>query len=971
MNLSQLLHLENKLIFLQNVNGDRLGIVNARDIVFSPRFNAISSLTFTVDRENCNMYDLITSYRIIELQDIGRFVIENPVNNNDGLNESKTITCRSYEIDINRKTIPLLQGTFKFYSIIPDEKTIMSVIMSYLPNWTIASIDANLWNVYRTFDIADKPLYQFIMEDVATSYECVFIFDTINNTITVKAYENVIKPSDIYLSFNNLIKTLEITEKTEDLLTALTVSGQGLSINLVNPLGSTIYNFKHFTDTVDRKTGLSFMSNDLKNAIANWQTVINNYQNIYANYLTQRKIKIGEMVVLKSALTTLEDELTALITTRDTILEAGQNASAKNAEIIAKQTEIDAKNIEITNKQTEIDGIVANIETIQNTVAIKNYFNSTQLSELEHFIISNSVTDEHFVAGEEDTDDVIQETSQALYDKYKRLLDKNAVLKYEFSIDLVNFITFEEYEIFTSQLDWGIEVTLDNDNGTISYPILLGLEISMDKDFDTQFLFGTDMRFSSAVDDYEEYLANTLTNTSSKVARDSLKWGDYINSGAKDRTDNFFAYGLNLDLMDIKSANGQEIIFDKTGLLGRKLDNGVYSDYQWKFINRNLLFTDDNWNTAKLGIGFITLPDLSKRMGVNAEVIMGQLIAGNSLIIKNANNTFMVDSNGATLTNATLSVIGNNGLNKILLDATNGLKIQKKINDIFTDVIYMDTNTGDANYKGNINASIITGSSLKGGDINIADLFTVNAQGQVDIKSGSINLANNFIVASDGSVSIKKGSLDIASNFIVSSNGDLVSNGNVELLGNIHMGGSITWDTPIVKYEYSVDNISWHTTMTANDKYRREDWGTGWQTGYQFVATNGVDGSDANVPDYITSTCIDFNSVSSPFIRGNEIVVQGGTFTIKDISGVTTYGYMGYGRGNNGNSITNGVLMSIGDYTGLGDGGHYIICTDSGVRMTSGNYSIYCTDSGAYWSDGTTQHEIGSANGGTVIAVFA
>lgn len=258
------------------------------------------------------------------------------------------------------------------------------------------------------------------------------------------------------------------------------------------------------------------------------------------------------------------------------------------------------------------------------------------------------------------------------------------------------------------------------------------------------------------------------------------------------------------------------------------------------------------------------------------------------------------------------------------------------------------------------------GNAIFAGSIKIG----TNGNGTVDVGNGM------FTVATDGTVNIKKGSLNIANNFIVDQLGNVTANGNFNLLGNIRMGGNITWDTPVVQYQYSTNNSSWHTAFATGDKYRRESWdgGTTWQAGYQFIGVDGLpgsDGSDANVPDYITATYIDFNSVSSPYIRGNNIAVQGGSFIVKDLGGTTTYGYMGYGEGNNGVSTTTGVILSSANSgsIGLTKGDYYFIATDSGVRMQGGNYSIYCTASGAHWSDGITEYDIGGS--GTAIAVFA
>ena len=124
-----------------------------------------------------------------------------------------------------------------------------------------------------------------------------------------------------------------------------------------------------------------------------------------------------------------------------------------------------------------------------------------------------------------------------------------------------------------------------------------------------------------------------------------------------------------------------------------------------------------------------------------------------------------------------------------------------------------------------------------------------------------------------GDVAITGGTMNINNNFIVDKRGNLTLNGNINM-----SGGTITWGgSSPVKYEFSVNGTSgWHSAMTENDKYRRDslDGGITWGSAYQFRGTDGkdgVDGSNANVPDYIKRTYIDFQSVSSPTIRGGHI----------------------------------------------------------------------------------------------------
>ena len=80
-----------------------------------------------------------------------------------------------------------------------------------------------------------------------------------------------------------------------------------------------------------------------------------------------------------------------------------------------------------------------------------------------------------------------------------------------------------------------------------------------------------------------------------------------------------------------------------------------------------------------------------------------------------------------------------------------------------------------------------------------------------------------------------------------------------------------------------------------------------------------------------------------------------------DSTGQTDYGYIGMGSGNNGVSSTNGIVMAYGGRTNLDLGGHYIIVTEKGVRMTAGQNSLYVTDSGVFKTVNGVNSPIGVA----------
>lgn len=115
--------------------------------------------------------------------------------------------------------------------------------------------------------------------------------------------------------------------------------------------------------------------------------------------------------------------------------------------------------------------------------------------------------------------------------------------------------------------------------------------------------------------------------------------------------------GLNAGLMAVKGGGEeQDVVVDNHGILLRRkiFETGEYSPYQMKLINRNIVMTDDNWNTAKMAIGY-GMYEGSPYYGVWCDLLVGNLLCGNQLKIiggkdeTTGNATVVIDGNGITL----------------------------------------------------------------------------------------------------------------------------------------------------------------------------------------------------------------------------------------------------------------------------------------------------------------------------------
>ena len=134
-------------------NPDKTELVSLGSVYdrkYSPRYNALSELTFTapymIDGVPTPYYDLLQYKRLVEIPDIGWFMITGVEIDDDGIVKEKRITCNSLEVEMATKKITGLKGTFKFYDVIPNPSSpaLLNTLLGYLPGWSAGSIDAGV-----------------------------------------------------------------------------------------------------------------------------------------------------------------------------------------------------------------------------------------------------------------------------------------------------------------------------------------------------------------------------------------------------------------------------------------------------------------------------------------------------------------------------------------------------------------------------------------------------------------------------------------------------------------------------------------------------------------------------------------------------------------------------------------------------------------------------------------------------------
>ena len=370
------------------------------------KFAETSQITFEVpayvNGEATPGYDRIVGEMIIDMVGWGQFVLQNPAIEKDGIKEIKSCTAYSLEYELTHKQLTLEEGTYNFWNPAAPNGTLLGIIAECCPGWKIGHVDSTLVGKYRTFDTQTENVYNIMMNGLQKPFKCVFYFDTYKKTINALDANNDVATTPIYLSLDNLIKKIDVDEKSENLVTVLDVNGaDGVDIRSVNPLGGNkIYNLDYFMNT-------THFDQDVIDAWEDWKKLYDARKQEYFALSVRRAMKTSEILTLEARKTDEEGVLTTYESEQAVNVQASANGD-ETGEIARKLVElkksVEDQTAKIAATQNEIDDlnadndeIVEDLKAIIAEVSFENNFTENQLKQLQHYFIENSLTEASFV----------------------------------------------------------------------------------------------------------------------------------------------------------------------------------------------------------------------------------------------------------------------------------------------------------------------------------------------------------------------------------------------------------------------------------------------------------------------------------------------------------------------------------------------------------------------------------------------
>lgn len=805
--------IEKPSLVLANGNFDRVSpLGSAYGIGLELNLADLSTLTFEISKningEDVQGYDECVGKRLVLVEDVGYFKLENPKIVHDGIKEIKTCTAYSLETEFRQKTVTNLSGTFKFYDPITPQDSLIGLLLQEIPSWSVGNIDSSLWNLFRTFEVSDQNLYGFIMSEVSDAYQCVFTFDTFNRKVNVKSIDNVGEETSIFLSFDNLVKNLTIEENSEEIITGLKVyGGNGLNVRSVNPNGTDIlYNFTHFKDQ-------NFLSAGLVTAINNYESLFTSLQPTYSSNLTSLKSKNAELLVAQGELVILQNELLALIGVQNVRIQASQSYSDINTQIDAKEAQINSKQSQINTISGDINNIQSALDVINNQLLITNNFTQSQISELDSYTIVDTYQDNTFIVTDDMTEEQKTEVAQELYDFGENILSNISQPRYSFDVDSANFIFLKEFQPFIDQLELGNTITLSVREDYVVNPIIIGYSYSYEDDTSFKLKFATNVKGDNSFKFTD--LVEGAINEGKTVSFDKLPYIDW-NRNNKDVVTEFRTSALNAANNNVISGDNQQVLINENGITLRQYDDNIsdYEDDQMRIINNMIAISDDGFRTASLALGRINFNGTNV-FGLVCDVLVGNLVAGNNLLITNSNNTFEVDETGATLTDASFTLTTTDGRGKIIIDPDLGIRVQGNTGGTFVDKFFVDVDgnvkfTGDlTGSTGTFSGALSAATGTFAGDL-VAAGGTFNGRVLISNGDSSVDIDPN------GSVILEiKHLTDTV--FSVDDDGNAFFSGDISastLTGSTFIGGTLKTSSSGERIEISGDDL--HTYDNLN-----------------------------------------------------------------------------------------------------------------------------------------------------------
>lgn len=407
---------------------------------------------------------------------------------------------------------------------------------------------------------------------------------------------------------------------------------------------------------------------------------------------------------------------------------------------------------------------------------------------------------------------------------------------------LNNFLAMPEFKSYKGDFNLGNWIIFENDEKLFKQR-LVTVNVSISNEVVISVDLSQVTRTEDELNDVKSIL-NQASNIGASIGeiKNSIIQSDRNNQIVSNWVEN----GLDLtNLKIISNASNQSVVYDKNGILVRSYDDitETYSPEQLKIVNSTIAITDDNWKTIKTAVGrFNYIDPLTNEQktgyGINSEVLVGNLMIGKGLIIKNSDNTFEIGDSGLIIN--TTSKTADRRLFRIQKDGS--------------DKLYLDSN-------GNVVGNDITINNLiaNSGSFNGRIVATSGNIGDWDINDGL--LENNSVVGTSNKTTI------------IDPKNHIISFTSIENTSDTEINLSCVFSADGISYE---NQIFYKSTVT-------------WDNSALYLSPDMISMTD---PDHGRSSILSISSLSFESGATKTIYIDGGKGSITAVGSINGNTYI-------------------------------------------------------------------------------
>ena len=463
------------------------------------------------------LWHQIKEERLICLNDSEYFVIK--VNSFNSYEEELSVTAHSLEYKLGK--IDICIEDIGFYLVSSDEDNYIYNLNDYMyeeTGWRFGHIDDTVrydingdskTDKLRVFPNIDKRWYDFLIDDISESFNCLVVFNTLNKTVLLYDNNTVAENIQIYLSNDNYIKSLQRSSSTNDIVTRMYLVGN----EEMDIVGSVVTGYPYLED-YSYFIKNEEMSSELIYALNKYEEMLEIRKVIWEELINLKNEKLESSTIKKNELYALYEEIRALKTVKETY---ALNNDTKNEVLIMaqiteklnQQTELETEIKELEEDMINLQDSINNINILckRETATDQNgelIFTEKTLDELKEFIYCETYTNDSFL----DVKDLVSAG--------KRELELACFPSIDYTLDIKNFM--DRIMAKTFRLQWKGDIGLGD------------IVILYDEDLDEEvFLYLTDY-VQSPNKDESNSLDITLSNKKYKdknirTIADKLKEG--------------------------------------------------------------------------------------------------------------------------------------------------------------------------------------------------------------------------------------------------------------------------------------------------------------------------------------------------------------------------------------------------------------------------------------------------------------